>query len=240
MDMTNDSGMLGRWARRSFLSRLGVGAAALAATAGTNVREAAAAPDVTPGSWQPARHNDDDWYDQTPAKHRFFIDTTEPGAFGQALAWSRNFLEASTSGYGLTDADTALIICARHDSTPFAYTDAMWAKYGAIFAERSAFVDPKTKQAPSTNVYLASGYGEALRSGGVTLDAVLKRGVRVAVCGLATKRLSGMIAKKSGVSPEEAFKELSANLVPNAHIVAAGIIAVNRAQERGYTFASVV
>jgi len=30
-----------------------------------------------------------------------------------------------------------------------------------------------------------------------------------------------------------------ANLVPNARIVPAGIVAVNRAQERGYSFASV-
>jgi intracellular sulfur oxidation DsrE/DsrF family protein len=32
------------------------------------------------------------------------------------------------------------------------------------------------------------------------------------------------------------FKELTENLVPNGHMVPAGIVAVNRAQERGYTF----
>jgi len=31
-----------------------------------------------------------------------------------------------------------------------------------------------------------------------------------------------------------------ANLVPNSHMVAAGIVAVNRAQERGYTLATPV
>jgi hypothetical protein len=35
------------------------------------------------------------------------------------------------------------------------------------------------------------------------------------------------------------FNELTANLVGNAHLVAAGIVAVNRAQERGYTLATV-
>jgi hypothetical protein len=29
--------------------------------------------------------------------------------------------------------------------------------------------------------------------------------------------------------------ELSANLIPNGHLVAAGVVAVNRAQEYGYT-----
>jgi intracellular sulfur oxidation DsrE/DsrF family protein len=222
--------------RRSFLSRLGLGAAALAAT--TRVSDAAPASAAPSTPWQPARHAEDDWLDQPNAKHRLFIDTTEPGTFGQALAWCRNFFEASNGGYGLTDADTALVVCARHDSTPFAYTDAMWTKYGASFAERPNFLDPKTKQAPTVNVYLASGYGDQLRNGGVLLDAMLKRGVHLAVCGMATRRLAGVIAKKTGSTPDAVFKELSANLVPNAHIVAAGIVAVNRAQERGYTAAS--
>lgn len=223
--------------RRSFLSRFGLGAAAFAATA----RVSEAAPAMPPAeAWQPARHAEDDWLDQPNAKHRLFIDTTEPDTFGQAIAWCRNFLEASNSGYGLNDADAALVICARHNSTPFAYTDQMWAKYGATLAERPNFLDPKTKQPPTTNVYLANGYGEQLRNGGVLLDAMLKRGLHLAVCGMATRRIAGMIAKKNNSAPDAVYKELAANLLPNAHIVAAGIVAVNRAQERGYTAASVL
>jgi intracellular sulfur oxidation DsrE/DsrF family protein len=116
----------------------------------------------------------------------------------------------------------------------------MWAKYGATLAERPNFLDPKTKQAPTTNVYLANGYGEQLRNGGVLLDAMLKRGLHLAVCGMATRRIAGMIAKKNNSAPDAVYKELAANLLPNAHIVAAGIVAVNRAQERGYTAASVL
>ena len=36
---------------------------------------------------------------------------------------------------------------------------------------------------------------------------------------------------------EDVYKEFASNLIGNAHLVAAGIIAVNRAQERGYTIA---
>jgi intracellular sulfur oxidation DsrE/DsrF family protein len=32
------------------------------------------------------------------------------------------------------------------------------------------------------------------------------------------------------------MKEMAANLIPNARLVPAGIVAVNRAQERGYSF----
>jgi len=233
-------------ARRSFLSRVSAGAAAVAAAFGT-VPEAlaapapSAAPAAAAGDWQPARHQEDDWYDPpAAARHRFFIDTTEPEGFGQGLAWTRNFLEASASGYGLKDADAAVIVCARHRSTAFAFNDAMWAKYGAELAERSNnTVDPKTKQVPTVNIYLASGYGETLRNNNTSLDALIKRGVRFAVCGMATRRIATLIAQKRSANVEDVLKELSAALIPNAHIVPAGIVAVNRAQERGYTVATV-
>jgi intracellular sulfur oxidation DsrE/DsrF family protein len=249
-------------ARRSFLSRASAGAAAFAAAFGARASAAPAAastsasreastsaapeasgvtPDTSTAGWQPARHAEDDWFEQTPAKHRFFFDTAEPAAFGQAIHWARNFFEASTSGYGLTDADAALIICARHASTAFAFSDAMWAKYGQVFSERSSnFVDPKTKQVPVTNLYLATGYGDTLKNNNMSLDVILKRGVRLAVCGMATRRLAGLIAQKYGTATDDVFKELTTNLVPNAHVVPAGIVAVSRAQERGYTIAVVV
>ena len=226
-------------ARRSFLARLSAGAAACAAAIGVTPMITMAAS--SPEPWQPARHADDDWFDQPGAKHRFFFDTSSPEGFAQALGWSRNFLEASVSGYGLTDADNAVIICARHRSTAFAFNDAMWAKYGAALSERSSnFVDPKTKQVPTINYYLVNGSGEGPRNSG--LEQLLKRGVRLAVCGMATRRTATTIAKDDAndkAKVDAIYKELTSNLVPNAHIVPAGIVAVNRAQERGYTLATV-
>lgn len=229
------------WARRSFLSRLGTGAAALGAALGASVLPARAqsASSGAPGTWQPARHTEDDWFDQVSAKHRFFVDTTTAAALGQAIFFANNYFTASRTGYGLTDADSALIICVRHQSTPFAFADAMWAKYGATLAERAAFTDPKTTQAPTLNVYLAAGYGSLLPNSGVTLDAMIKRGVRLAVCQMSTRASAGLIAQRTGGKADDVFKELTDNLVPNAHMVPAGIVAVNRAQERGYSFASV-
>lgn len=227
-------------ARRSFLSRVSTGAAAVVAMAGVAPAVADAAADAAPADasgWQPARHAEDDWFDQTSAKHRFFFDTSDPDGFAQALGWARNFLEASKSGYGLTDADSAVIICARHRSTAFAFDDAMWAKYGASLSERSSnFVDPKTKQVPAVNLYLASGSGGSAER---SLGALLKRGMRLAVCGMATRRTATTIAQKQKGDVDEIFKELTAHLVPNAHIVPAGIVAVSRAQERGYTLSVV-
>ena len=48
----------------------------------------------------------------------------------------------------------------------------------------------------------------------------------------------GMIAEAVGGNGDAINSELIANLVRNARMVPAGIVAVNRAQERGYTLVS--
>jgi intracellular sulfur oxidation DsrE/DsrF family protein len=113
----------------------------------------------------------------------------------------------------------------------------MWAKYSAALAERSGFTDPKTKAPATINVFQAAGYNAVLANQGVLLDAVLKRGVRLAVCALATRAVASLIARQAGGKADDIFTELTEHLVPNAHMVPAGIVAVNRAQERGYSFA---
>jgi hypothetical protein len=228
-------------ARRSFLSRLGAGAAAFGAAVGASeLALRAQTPAAASAPWQPARHAEDDWLDQPAAKHRFFLDTTGVNPLGHAIFWANNYLSASRgAAYGLADTDSAVVICVRHESTPFAFTDAMWVKYGEALAEHALFTDPKTKQTPAANLFQADGYNTLLGNRGVTLDAVIKRGVRLAVCSLATRGIATVAARKSGAKMEDVLKELTDNRIGNTHMVPAGIIAVNRAQERGYSISSV-
>ena len=197
------------------------------------------AADASP--WKPMRHPEDDWFDQPTVKHRFFLDTTSPEAFTQALAFARNFYTGNANGYKLADADIAQVICARHRSTMFAFNDAMWTKYGATMAERANnFVDPKTKQAPTSNIYMGAG----IRRGGVERR-------RTARLPPETRRASGRLLARNAWRPrrqspgraarksDDVFKELTENLVPNARMVPAGIVAVNRAQEHGTRFSYV-
>src|ERR1700674_2949374 len=126
-----------RLARRSFLSSLGAGATALGATFGAGVLPARAqSPVDAAGRWRPARHAEDDWFDQVSAQHRFFFDTTTPEALGEAILFANNYFTANRTGYGLADSELAVVLCLRHRSTPFAFSDAMWAKYAALIAER--------------------------------------------------------------------------------------------------------
>src|SRR5215471_4689579 len=220
--------------RRSFFMKLQMGAAGIAAAFGASAI-AQAKPAKSGARWEPARHEKDAWYAEIPGKHRFIFDTTTPHGFGEALMFANNFVIANKNEYGLENTDLALIIVARHMSTPFAYNDAIWAKYGARLSSLASFEDPKGKAPAMKNLFNASGYGGQLPNRGVTVDELAKQGVHFAVCSMATRALSDMVAEPLGADGAAINGELVANLVSNARMVPAGIVAVNRAQEYGYS-----
>lgn len=218
-------------ARRGFLARVGLGAGVVGASvAGVSAAEPQAAVDA---AWKPARHSQDDWYDKIPGVHRFVCDSSTPEGFGWALQFMNNFYNANQDGYGLKEIDLAVIIIARHRATEFAYTDSIWAKYGKGITEHSEFMDPKTKEAPVINPYLATAEGYPQQG---RLNGLLKKGVQFAVCASSSRGIAGRIAAATGGKTDEIFKEITASLIPNSHLVPAGVLAVNRAQEHGYSF----
>jgi len=228
--------MSGKWlqslmARRSFLVQLGTGAGVLGATDISSLSAAAeAAPDAP---WRPARDPQDDWFDKIPGQHRFVFDTTTPDGMALTLRFANNYFTANENAYGVKDRDLAVVIVARHKSTSFAYSDAIWAKYGKELSEQAGLGDPKTNVPPKINVYASPPEGSE-QSG--SLDALIKKGVHFAVCQMATRAIAGRIAKATGAQTDAIFNEIGANLISNSHFVPAGIVAVNRAQERGYSF----
>lgn len=221
-----------RTERRSFLTQLGAGMTVAGAAFAAG--DAPAAAQAAGKPFHPARHQEDAWMNALPGSHRVVIDTTTPHGFGEALAFAGNFLTASASGYKLTDHDSAVIIVARHFSTPFAYKDPIWAKYGKGMPPVATMKDPKTSQVPAFNLFNAAGYGLDLPNFGTTIDAAVGRGVHFAVCQMATQFFAGMIAGETG-NKQAVYDELAGSLIGNAHLVAAGVVGVNRAQEYGYT-----
>jgi intracellular sulfur oxidation DsrE/DsrF family protein len=221
-------------ARRSFLSRVGAGLAAFSG-AFALAADRAGAQQRSTDPWKPTRHPQDDWLDQVPGQHRMFFDATSANGTGEAMAFASNFYYASKSGYELGNADSAVVICLRHYATAFAFGDAIWAKYGAILAERIKFTDPKTNVAPVINVFQTTGYGVLLTNRETTLSAMVERGTHFAICDMATRAFAGLAAGKMNLKADEVYKEFRDSAIPNAHFMAAGIVAVNRAQERGYT-----
>ncbi|HYS25641.1 MAG TPA: hypothetical protein VEP46_08560 [Vicinamibacterales bacterium] len=219
-------------ARRSIVSALGAAVAAF--TLGP--RPAGAQTPAT--RFQPARHQQDAWLDAIAGKHRVFIDASTARGAGEAMLYANNLYVANKSGYSLPENDIVVVACLRHFATPFAFNDAIWAKYGKVLGMMVEFTDPKTRQAPSTNLLNSAEYGMALPNLGTTIDSVVKRGTRFAVCDMATHFFAGGIAAQAGGNGDAVYKELVANTIPNSHMVAAGVVAVNRAQEYGYTLLS--
>jgi intracellular sulfur oxidation DsrE/DsrF family protein len=220
----------GTMARRSVITRFGlVASAALAFGSKAVGAQAPARP------FQAARHTEDDWLDAVAGKHRTIVDAATASGAGESILYANHLYVANQSGYALAERDVAVVVCVRHFATTFAYNDAMWAKYGKVMSAMLSFTDPKTKQAPSTNLLNSADYGMALPSLGNTIPSIVKRGTHFAVCGMATRFFSGELAKATGGSADAVYAELTANLIPNSHMVAAGVVAVNRAQERGYT-----
>jgi intracellular sulfur oxidation DsrE/DsrF family protein len=209
--------------RRAFLSRFG-GAGAL-----LGFHEQSPSAPLASSSSPPftaGRHPQDDWFDQVPGSHRVIFDTWTADRFAEAAGFAGNYVRVNKDAYNLTEKDLAVVICVRHQTAPFAFNDAMWAKYGKPFSTRMTFVDPKTKQPPTTNVY------------GAQLSNLAKQGVQFAVCSLTTRAYTRILAESTGGSADEIYKELAANTLGASHFVPAGIVAVTRAQERGYAVLS--
>ena len=187
--------------RRSFLTRFGVVAAAF----GLGNTNALAAQD-TAARWQPAREATDDWFDQVPGKHRIFFDVLTVQGTSDALGFTGNYFDASESGYGLDSTDVAVVICLRHMSTPLAFGDVFWTKYGAVLGEAIKLNDPKTGQPSIVNTHRAA------------LDALVKRGVHFAVCDMASHRFAGMVARRTDGNAEAVYKEMTASVIGNSRM----------------------
>lgn len=212
-------------ARRSFLSRLSAGATALGAVVVGRAATAEAQPAESP--FRPVRHEQDNWLDAVPGRHRLVFDTTTAEGLASAMSYTRNYLQASERGYSLKSSDLAVVIIARHLATVFAYTDAMWAKYP--LAQLISFTDRRTKESPTTNLYTTGRDN--------SLDTLAKAGVQFAVCEMATRVFAEGLARRTSGDADAIHKDLMSNLIANSHPVTAGIVTVNRAQERGYTLA---
>ncbi len=212
-------------ARRSFLSGFGLGAVTVGAFGGMSLPLRA----QTAGAFQPTRHAEDDWL-ELPGKHRFALDATTPAAADESRLFVDNYFVANKNGYGLDPGDLPVVVILRHYATPFAYNDAIWKKYGSLISEELKFTDPNTKQAPRSTCSTR----RARRSTASSAAACTSRSV-------AWRRTTSPAwwPASRAATLAAIYEEAAANLIGNAHMVAAGIVAVDRVQERGYTFAYV-
>jgi hypothetical protein len=216
--------------RRSVMTGVGIAVAGLAAGA-----TAACAQTGRSGSgFSPTRHAEDAWLDALPGGHRVFVDSATAGGGAAALLYANNLYDAQARAYDGGPGDFALVVCFRHFSTPFGYTDAVWSKYGEIFGSVMQLQDPVTAAAPRINLMNSSAY-TSLPNMGVTIDAVTGRGTQIAICMAATTFIANAIANETGGDADAIRQELVDGAVDNSRFVSAGVMALTRSQEYGYS-----
>lgn len=218
--------------RRTFLTATGLSAAGLAAPShlGAQGVQGAGVKREIP------RYAQDAWFDALPGKHRLFLDATEIAEAAGALGFAWNFLRTSQTGYNLRDADQAVIVCLRHNATELAFSNELWQKYGAL--RDLEYKHPDTgKLVKGGNVFRPGSANPKSMSDAFTVDGLARRGVHYAVCGLSTRALASQIAGRGATrdTVEDIMDELVAALPANAHLMASGILAAQRAGEYGYT-----
>lgn len=208
--------------RRTLLTNLGVTAVAgLAATAVAGSAQAAEQPTA---GFQPARHEKDAWLGELPGSHRVFVDSSTVDGGANALRFGSNIIKSHVDEYEGKASDYALVVCFRHGSVPYGFSDAIWAKYGTVLGR-----DMKT---PSTSNPMNTA---SAANGQNSIPSMVENGIQFAICNRSTHGLAGRIAEATGIKADDAYAELVAGAIPNSHFVAAGVLAVTRAQEYHYS-----
>jgi hypothetical protein len=213
-----------RAGRRTFLERAAAGAAALAALPmfgrTANAEESSAAPATEP------------WLAPLTGKHKQVFDAPSTNG-GFPLLFAFAYRGTMTMTYKLKPGDVSAIIIARHMGIPLVLNDDVWAKYqiGKFFN----ITDPQTKAPSTRNIFYKSQAGDILNTE-ASADKLIAAGVVIGACNVALTVLSGMAGGAVNIGAEQAYADWKAGLIPGAHIVPSGVLAVGRSQEHGCTY----
>jgi hypothetical protein len=173
---------------------------------------------------QPAPSDGPDWPGMLKGRHKQLFDVYDIND-GFPLGFTNNFITPNESA-------TAVMIF-RHKGLPYALGSTIWAKYKV--GETFKIMDPETKAFAVKNPYFEPKPG-VLGNPNAALDRLIARGAVLGACGVALRGQSGRLAANAGATPEEAFKEFAANLLPGVTVLPSGTWGVNRAQEAGCTY----
>jgi intracellular sulfur oxidation DsrE/DsrF family protein len=187
---------------------------------------------------RPTDEPQDAWLEQGGRRHRIIFDTISAKGVGEALNFADNFYKANLSGYGIAGQDLSVVIILRHFSAAFGFNDAAWEKFGPSLSDWGQLAELGIKSPATANPYNATPLEPKLFSNGRKLSGLTQQGARFAVCEVASRAVAFMVSKATGADTNAVLDEMKANLIPSAVMVPAGIVTLNRAQERGYSASS--
>jgi hypothetical protein len=214
--------------RRSFLSRLAAGTAALGLTAFLPVTACAA--EKTDAAGPDSTSSDgNEWPGTLKTKHKMAVDAFAMNE-GFPLAFAYTFMLPYAS---VSPSPATAVVILRHAGFPMALTDAVWSKYK--IGKAMNVIDPTTKAPAQRNPFFNAKPG-SLAVDDMAIDKLLARGTVIGACNVALHVLSAKFAPAAGVTPDVALKEWTAGIIPGITVIPSGTWGVNRAQEAGCTY----
>ena len=202
--------------RRRFVGRA---AAAHAALTGFST---IARADTVSSSLDDSEH--DAWMKPLKGKHRQFFHSVT--AQDTAMLMANNYLDAYAEAFKAKPEEVNAVIGIHGPALAIGFNDAAWAKYG--MGKSASIIDPATKEPAAKNIFNAGGT--------LAVGTLQKRGVVFLMCNTALRmRARGMAADRNE-SYEQVYADLSASRLPGVILVPAMVVAINRAQEAGFTY----
>lgn len=214
-------------ARRGFLARLGLGLAGLTGVVMTPA--GLRAETLGAGSAQP---DPDAWLAALQGKHRQIFDAPTLGD-GKALLQAKNFLDAYRDAYGAKDGEVSVAVGVHGGAFPLVFRDEVWQRFG--FGERFSVSDPATRRPAVRNLFARARPGDPLPEA-ATVEALQQRGVVFLLCNNTLGRTTAALAGAGFGAAPAVRQELLAGLLPGVQVVPAMVVALSRAQEKGFSY----
>ncbi|MFI5309960.1 MAG: Tat (twin-arginine translocation) pathway signal sequence containing protein [Gemmatimonadales bacterium] len=212
-------------ARRTFLEKAALGTVALA-TAPLLASCAGAAPVAQ------APADEEPWIKPLTGKHKQVFDAPVTNE-GFPLIFAYAYIGTMTSALNLKPGEVSAIVIARHFGMPLALKDEIWAKYH--LGELIKVNDPATKKPSLRNIFFNAKEGDMMMIE-ASAEKLIAQGVVIGVCNVALQKISGMLAAQMKLKPDDVYNEFKAGVIPGAHVVPSGVMAVGRAQEKGCSY----
>lgn len=204
--------------RRHFLGR---SAAALAAF-GVGLPSVTRADQILTGGAADSDH--DAWMKPLKGKHRQIFHAT--AAADSPMLMANNYLDAYAEAFSAKPGEVNAVIGVHSGALSLGFNDAAWAKYS--MGKGSNVTDPATKEPALKNIFAAGGH--------LSVEESQKRGIVFLMCNTALRLRSRGFAAERGETYEAVYEDLKASRLPGMILVPALVVAINRAQEAGFTY----
>jgi hypothetical protein len=219
--------------RREFIERLGA-TAMLGALPLTSMNPALH-EFLQPPSASPEEF-DFSWTNKLKGKaHKAIFDCAEiESGFGvwRAGMWEGQYWATQNA----KPADTATVLVLRHAAFVMALQQDFWDKNN--IGPDDKVTHPLTQQGTTSNPALLSSTRNEIPAqfDGLMLPAFMAKGGTVLACNVALQFFSMGLAKKQGITDEEARKRTVAALLPGVILQPSGVFACVKAQEAGCNY----